>query len=904
MFSFFCHNTKKYLRSRLILRLLLLHSMFFLLLINGFAQEPVLQKPVNDSVIISVDTLFEAPDSMSRGKDTLLTDTAVISKKPLLEAEITYASEDSLIFSIGKQKVYLFDKGVVNYQDIGLSGDYIEFDYGTKEAMAAGAVDSSGKLGAKPEFTQGAEKIQFDTMRYNFETRKAKIKTIVTQQGDGFLHSAETKRLSDGEIHLRRGKYTTCEAEHPHFYIALTKAISIPGKRTVAGPGYLVFEDIPLPLGLPFGFFPNTNKRASGFIIPEFRDEQTRGFGLERGGWYFAFNDYIDISITGSIFSRGTWGVMATSQYLVKYKYSGTFRSEFFNSRINDDPNYQDSKDFKIQWSHAQDAKANPTRTFRASVDFSTRSFEKQQGTNFHDILTNQKNSSISYSKRWPGRPFNFAANLNGNQSTQTGMVNVTLPNVSFNMERIYPFRGNDDDGDYNWFQNIQVSYSSKFVNRINNIKDSLLFTRKALDKMETGFSHSIPISLANIKVLNFVNINPSVTYSGAIFPYYIQKRLRADTNIFGNARVEIDTVHKVTYAHSYSAAISVSANPKLYGMYVSKKPESKIIAVRHVLSPKASMSFAPDMKGLVPDYYRTIPNSSSVTKPVSYAEYSIYEGQMNGTPTVNGRSGSVSLSLGNNLEMKVRSDGDSTGKGKKVVILDNLDFNTSYRPFAKANKWSPVNMTGRSSMFNRKLNIQFSSSFDPYALDSAGRITNKFLYSETGKILRLTRAQVSLGFSLQSSAGKRKPATEGETGIERPAGEVSDEISDIYDETGGTLYSDYVDFEIPWTISADFSWNYSKPQLKKRIDCSVRLRGDISLTPKWKIGGTSSYDFMAKEFSATSISIHRDLHCWEMSFSIVPFGNYRSYAFTIRARAALLRDLKWDKRQSWHDNF
>jgi hypothetical protein len=886
---------------------LLLITAFLLVSIPAFTQEPPLLKPDqpdSDSLLISLDTLLIIQDSTFHSSDSLRADTIKDKKKPLLEAEITYASEDSLIFSIGKQKVYLFDKGVVNYQDIGLSGDYIEFDYSTKVAMAAGAIDSSGKLGPKPLFTQGEEKIEFDTMRYNFDTRKAKIKSIITQQGDGYLHSTQTKRLSDGEIHLKRGKYTTCDAPEPHFYIALTKAISIPGKRTVSGPGYLVFEDIPMPLGLPFGFFPNTNKRASGFIIPEFRDEQTRGFGLEKGGWYFAFNDYLDISLTGSVYSRGTWGVMAVSQYLVKYRYSGSFRSEYYNFRINDDPLTKDTRDFKILWSHSQDAKANPTRTFRASVDFATRSFEQRQGTNFSNILTNQKNSSISYSKRWPGRPFNFSANLTGNQSTKTGTVNLTLPSMNFNMERIYPLRGKDDDGDFNWFQNISVSYSSKFVNRINNIADSVLFTKEALDKMETGFAHSIPISLANIKVLDYINIVPSVSYSGVVFPYYIKKRLATDTTIFSGGREIIDTIHKVTYAQSFSVNLSISASPKLYGMYESKKEDSRIIAVRHVLSPKASMSFAPDMKGLVPDYYRTLPSVASAVRPVRYSKYSVYEGHMNGTPTVNGRSGSVSLGLGNNLEMKVRSDKDSTGEGRKVVILDNLDFSTRYSPFSPANKWSPVNMTGRSSLFKRKLNIQFSSSFDPYALDSVGRVSDKYLFSETGKIFRMTRAQVSLGFRLQSSSGKKKESTAPESDIEESSEVVPDEMSDMYNETGGTIRNDYVDFDIPWSVNIDYSWNYSKPSFKKKIDSSVRLSGDISLTPKWKFGVNTSYDFIAKEFSATNMSIHRDLHCWEMRFTIVPFGDYKSYAFTIRAKAAILRDLKWDKRQTWHDNF
>lgn len=906
MFSSKLQNIKKSILIHSNFKLLLLFSML-LTFSKAVAQEPVpLQNNISsDSITITRNPELQRTDSIQQ-PDTVIVDSAAISKaakKPLLEAEITYSSEDSLIFSIKEQKVYLYDQGVVKYTDIGLTGDYIEFDYNTRIVMAAGALDSAGRLSEKPEFTQGEEKIAFDTMRYNFDTRKAKIKTIVTQQGEGYLHSTQTKRLADGEIHIRRGKYTTCDAPEPHFYIALTKAISIPGKRTVSGPAYLVFEDIPMPLGLPFGFFPNTNKRTSGFIIPEFRDEQRRGFGLENGGWYFAFNDYLDVTLTASIFSRGTWGVTAISQYLKRYKYSGQFSAQYKLERVNDDPSEKDHPGFKINWSHSQDPKANPTRTFRASVDFSTATYEQQHGTSYSNILTNRKNSSISFTKRWPGRPFNFAANLTGDQDTRAKTASVTLPSVTFNMERIYPFRGKTDDGDYNWLENIQISYNSRLINKVDRIPDSLLFTKSVFDRMQNGFSHTVPISLSGIKLLKIINITPGVSYSGVVFPYFIRKYARTDTSLF-RPGIEIDTIHKVTYAHAFSASLSVNVSPKLYGMYESKKENSHIIAVRHVLTPKASLSFTPDMKSLVPDYYRNFAHTSTVTQPARFEEYSIYEKQLNPTPTVSGRSGSVSLGLGNNLEMKVRTKDDSTGAGKKVVILDNLDFTTSYRPFAPTNKWAAVNMTGRSTLFNRNLQVQFSSTFDPYALDTLGRTSEKFLISEKSKLFRITRAQVSINFSLQSAAGKKDDKTAGNEGIVESDDRGPENVEDIYDDSDGAIRNDYVDFDIPWTISFDYSWAYNKPGLKANINNSLRVSGDISLTPKWKIGLNTSYDFVAGEFTATNMSVHRDLHCWEMQFGIVPFGTYKSYSFTIRAKSAILRDLKWDKRKTWHDNF
>jgi hypothetical protein len=479
-------------------------------------------------------------------------------------------------------------------------------------------------------------------------------------------------------------------------------------------------------------------------------------------------------------------------------------------------------------------------------------------------------------------------------------------------MDRIYPFRGKKDDGDYNWLENIQISYNAKLLNQIRSIGDSVIFTKTALKRMENGFSHTVPISLDNIRLFKIINITPSVNYSGAVFPYFIQKHPAADTSIFGNTRFVTDTIHRVTYAHAFSGSISVSAAPKLYGMFESKKANSKIIAVRHVLTPRASASFTPDMKSLVPDYYRRTPTSSSAVNSRTYQEYSIYEGQISPTPTVSGRSGSVGLGLGNNVEMKVRSKNDTTGKGKKIVLLDNLDFNANYRPFAQTFKWSTVNMNARSTLFNRNLQLQLTAVFDPYSFDSIGNRIDVFLIKDRGKLLRLTSAQFSAGFRLQSGGGKKSTQKDGSTTDIQEGYEGSEDMMDIYDETGGSVRNNYVDFDIPWSLNVDFSFRYDKQKISQknvsylgtRRTSSVRLSGDISLTPKWKIGLNTSYDFIAEEFSATNISVYRDLHCWEMRFGVVPFGNYKSYSFTISAKSAILRDLKWDKRKTWHDNF
>jgi lipopolysaccharide assembly outer membrane protein LptD (OstA) len=858
-----------------------------------------------DSVVVA-DSL-SAADTLAPAPDSVLTDSLQLgkkdAKKPFLEAEVSYASEDSLIFKIGEKKVFLYDKANVDYQDISLKADRIEYDFNWKTVSAAGAIDSSGKLAGKPEFTQGSDKFTFDTINYNFDSRKGKIKNIITQQGEGFVHSTYTKRFADGEIHMRKGMYTTCDAEHPHFYISLTKAISIPKNKTVSGPAFLVFEDMPLPfLGLPFGFFPNTSTRASGLILPDFRDEQRRGFGLVNGGWYMALGEYVDLTLLGSIFSRGTWMASTKSSYYKRYKFSGSFNADFAMNRISDDPNAQESKDFKVQWSHSQDSKANPTRKFSANVNFSTASYEQKQSTTYDNLMSNQKNSSISYSKNWPGRPFNFAANLNGTQSTKTRQVNLLLPSMTFNMNRIYPFRGKNSDGKYNWLENIQVSYSSQMQNKISTT-DSLLFTNGTWKKMQNGFSHSIPISLAGIKLFKLINITPQVSYNGVLFPYYIRKTPGADTSIFQTNTFNIDTIRKITYAHAVSTSLSISASPKIYGTFVSKQTDSYIEVVRHVMTPSISAYYTPDMSSLMPNYYRRVAGPATISRPVSSSEYSIYDGQLYSPPSLNKQSASVRFGLNNNLEMKVRSKNDTTGKGKKIVLIDNLNFSTGYNPLYKTFKWSTVSMTGSTSLFKNRLNLTFNSYFDPYALDSLNKRVNKFQINEKGRLFRTTSASITAIFRLQSgAAGKKK--TSGETKPEEalPEGMVPD-YDETFDDASGAYKSEYVDFDIPWSFSVDYSWSYSKPTNKASYTHTIMLSGDISITPKWKIGGNTNYDIVAKEFSFTNISIHRELHCWEMRISVVPFGDHRSYSFTINAKSSILRDLKYDKRESWYDN-
>ena len=851
-------------------------------------------------------------DTLVKVNDSLAADTMASArkraKKNVLEAQVKYTAEDSFRIRISEQKIYLYRNAKVEYQNINLESNYVEFDMNNSTVMAAGLKDTAGLLQGKPIFTQDNEKFNSDTIMYNFKTRKGIIKYVITQQGEGYLHSKQTKRLADGQIHIKTGKYTTCDAPHPHFYIALTKAIAIPKDKIVSGPAYLVIEDIPLPLALPFGFFPNTTQRASGLIIPKYGEEKRRGFYLRDGGWYFALNDYIDVTVLGTLYSRLTWGVNVTAGYRKRYKYNGNFYAQYYRNQINDgnESEKEGSKDFKVRWAHNQDPKANPSQSFTANVDFSTQTFEENYSTNIGDYLTNTKTSSISYRKSWPGRPFNFSANMNGSQNSQTGMYDLKLPTMSFNVSRLYPFRSKKSSGSLKWFQNITISYSSRLENRILAV-DSMLFTQQTLNAMKNGFSHSIPVSLTNIKILKLINVTPGLSYDGVLYTSHINKSISEDSALYHNItarQITYDTIRGLSYAHALKPSIGISVNPKVYARITSTKPESYFAALRYVISPTASASFVPDLSGIMPDYYRILTYPRTITRPTVQEKYSVYENYIYGTPVLPGRSGSLSLGLNNNIEMKVRPKNDTTGVEKKVSILDNLSFSASYNPFVPEFRWSTVGMNGSTRLFDNKLNVTFGATFDPYALDPDGKVRIKeFLFAEKGKLFRTTRAYINTGFSLRSKAGgKESSSGEGvsldEISTDKPLTESP------LDESSGHYYGDYVDFNVPWSLRADYGWSFSRPYNKATFNHTIRISGDISLTPKWKIGGNTGYDFVSREMSVTNLSIHRDLHCWEMRFTVIPFGQRKSYSFTINAKTAILRDLKYDKRKSWYDNF
>lgn len=868
----------------------------------------------SDSSVFQVDTAFASADT------TAADSTARSGLGGAITDLVDYDAADSIVFSLYAGTVELYNEAIITYGDIKLEAGYIKYDMQRSEVSATGIPDSTGKTIQDPVFTEGEDSYEAKYIRYNFKTQRGYIEEVITEQEGGYLHSRETKKQQNGHIHMKNGKYTTCDAEHPHFYVAITKGISMPGNKIVAGPAYLVLEDVPLPLGIPFGFFPNSQKKTSGVLIPQYGEEDRRGFYLRDGGYYFAMNDYLDLRVSGDIYSNGTWGLRAGSNYRLRYKFNGNVNVQFFNNVTgykNIESLYDVSRDYSVTWSHAQAREANPNSNFRASVNLSSSSYDRNHQRNINSVMTNTKQSSISYTKSWPNSPFNLSASLNHSQNSNTGAVNMTLPKVSFNMGRINPFERKKRIGEKKWYEDIQLSYSSLLENRIKTA-DSLLFTNQVWSDMTNGFRHEVPLSL-NIKpfkkvaALQSMTITPNVSYKGMfytsqkeIFISGYNEEIVDGTTSYTPVVKDTTYTNRLTYAHSYLPRISASLSPKVYGMY-NFTGGGRLEAIRHVMTPSAGFSYVPDMTAIQPDYYRDVFDSLNNKL---LRTYSIYEDEIYGTPTFNGASGSMSFSLRNNLEAKIRTVNDTVEEVKKVKLLDNFNFSTNYNFFNKDSLspgWSPINMNGSTRIFNNKLSVNFRGVLDPFAYDESRSRTTETYFSQTGKLARLTNASVSMGISFSSKSGDKKGEGEdGEDPLMRPSfGEsgVADPNSE-FNPNQDDQFGDYVDFDVPWSVKLDYTFSYNKPKDVSNIVQTVRASGDLSLSPKWKIGFNTGYDLANKKFSTTNFSLYRDLHCWEMRISVVPFGTFKSYNFQINAKSSILSDLKYNKRKAWQDNF
>ena len=843
---------------------------------NGLASEIIFGQNLFTTAIDTTgqpgDSIRIVYDSAGIPIDTIRKDST--QSKPLFDDLIDYNADDSVRFSIQEKKVYLYGNGFVKYLTTELRADYIELDMDKKLAMATGVPDSVGKLKGTPKFKDGGQEFESTELHYNFDTKKGYVTEIITQEGEGYIQGKTTKKMSDSVYCVKHGMYTTCdEHDHPHFGLNMSKAKMIKDKKIFVGFTNLELEGIPLPIFIPFGFFPITKKATSGIIMPTYGEERMRGFNLRGGGYYIYINDYIDMNITGDIYTNGSWGLQYATQYRKRYKFNGNLNFTISKNYVSEKglPDYQESSDWSVRWTHTQDGKANPYSSFSASVDMSSANNNYYNANTVDGIANQRKQSSISWSKKWPESPFSLSGSFNHSQNSRDSSIAITLPNLSLRMTQIYPFRKKGKSGEMKWYDNIGVSYSAELRNSIQTKEDKLFKSSFERD-WSNGFKHNIPISL-QFKIAKDVTFTPSLNYNGYLNLKTIEKIWIPDTSANGGQFITRD-VPGLNYSHDYSASGSIGYTPTIYGMFMFK-PGCKVVAIRHMIRPSISASYTPAIKPL--GNYK-----KSYFDGEKEVEYDIHEGLTYRPNTTGGKqSGSISFSLDNNVEMKVRNDKDTTGdeEFKKVKLLESFRLSTSYNPFADSMNFSNISISARTKILNNKVDLNFSGTIDPYAIDTNNVRYNKY----HGKLGRLTNATISTNFSFSADNGQNK-----------------EKKNDLV----GGFYDDYVDFDVPWNISISYNLTYSKPSPYKSPTISqiINFSGDLSLTPKWKLTFQSGYDIKNKEVTSTSFSVTRDLHCWEMTFNCMPFGQHQSYNFEIHVRSSLLRDLKLTKRDSWYD--
>jgi len=885
-------------------------------------QEPIAADSIS---AIAIDTTKIAGDSIVAPSDTTKSDN--------INAPVYMTAKDSMVMVMDEgNHLFLYGQSTAKYENFSLDAEIIKLDADSSKLYATFGLDSVGAKFGFPSFKDGDQEMEMEEVWYNFKTKKKYTHNAITQQGEGYITAETAKGMPDNTFYMQNGKYTTCNNhEHPHFYFNMTKAKYRPGKSTVTGPVYLVVEDVPLPIALPFGYFPASKDYASGILMPTYNDDMVRGFSLRDGGYYFAFNDYVDMALTGEIYTKGSWGLTAVSNYIKKYKYKGSLNANYLVTITGDKdskglPNsdYNRSRDMKITWNHAQDAKANPYSTFSASIDFSTSSYNRNNyTTSLQNMTQNTKASALSYSYRSPTIPLSISAAASINQISQDSTLSVSLPDVTISLSTIYPFKRKEQVGSERWYEKIYFSYTGNIKNSITNVKESQFLKQNVIKDWKNGIKHSIPIS-ASFNLLKYITISTSATYNEnwyfnrQDFGYDLQKK----------AVVPIDTTYGFYRAYSYSGQVSL--NTKLYGTY---KPLplfgkwTKGIQIRHVLTPTISFSGAPDFSD--PKYgmftHIKIPNN-----PVPIP-YSIYQNQIF-SPPLAGQTGMLNFSLDNNLEMKVPI-AERPDSSRKVSLIDNLSLGMSYNFLADSMNWSNLNASIRLKILKQSLN--FSGQFDTYTYDVNGNRINVPRWQAGKGIGRFMGTSASYPLTLNNETLKKLFKKGGDSSA-KPGGtndsstnqEGTDEDADNTDEntdTGGTagaatthkslLQSQkqegsydsdgYLIFSIPWNLSINYTISYgydlqnfnkNKREYPYKISHTLGFNGNISPTKNWKVSFTASYDFAVRRIANMNCSISRQMHCWSMSASVVPFGPLQNYMFSIAVNSSLLQDVKYQQ--------
>lgn len=867
------------------------------------------------------------PDTSLR--DSLYKDT-VRKSKSALEEPVSYSAKDSITFDYTNSRAHLFGGSQVNYQNLQLTADDISLSLDSSLVHASGRPDSTGAIQGKPLFKQGEDEYEPDRISYNFKTRKAFISNVYTQEGEGFMQSREGKRDSSGVMYVQNGKYTTCDAEHPHFYVSLTRAKMHPGKNVIFGPAYLVVEDVPLPLAIPYGFFPFSSSYKSGFIMPTYGDETTRGFYLRDGGYYFAINDKVDLKVLGEFYTKGSWGLSAQTNYKKRYRFGGNFYFSYQNTKEGEKnmPDYSVSKSFKLTWSHRQDAKANPTQSFSASVNFATSSYERNNLTSMYNpesYTQSTRTSSVSYSKSFSKVGLTLSGTFNLSQNMRNSSISVTLPTLSISQSRFNPFKRKKAAGKERWYEKIAMSYTGTLANSINT-KEDKLFHSSLVKDWRNGMRHQVPIS-ASFSVLNYINVTPSFTFTDRMYTHKVMQGWDTERQ-----DVQRDTVYGFYNVYNYN--MSISANTKLYGMY---RPMpwfggKKIAAIRHVFTPTVSFSYAPDFSqsrfGFYDSYVKTDANGN-----VSTVRYSPFSGMMYGT-VGQGMTGSVTMDVANNIEMKVRTDKDSTGY-RKISLIDELGGSLSYNMAAKRRPWSDLNLRARIKL-TKKYTYSMNAVFATYAYekDENGRVyVGDHTEWSRGRFGRFQGTAQNISYSISNETfrklfGKKHRTTTSDDELDEELDEEEETDPTMQNvdpdrkkgktganqESNGDVDEDgYLKFSLPWSINIGYGvtirenaqgrFNDKRMRYPYKLSHTLNFSGNIRISEGWNINFSSGYDFNMHKLSMTTASLSRDLHCFQMSCSMV-ISPYTSYNFTFACKAGTLADaLKWKKQSSYSSN-
>lgn len=811
-------------------------------------------------------------------RDTLLQP----QKTGFLTSTINYHAEDSMIIHVETNKAFLYNNAHIDYGEITLDAGYIELDWNTNEVYARGIPDSTGKIVQIPIFKQGKDVYETEEIKYNFTSQKAIIRSVVTTEGESYLHGDLIKRVDQSTFFIQGTAFTTCNKRHPHFHVGTNRAKVLVGKRIITGPANLVVNDIPTPIVLPFGFFPAQERRASGFIMPTFASHIGKGFGLINGGYYFSLNDYYDLALSGEIYSRGGWGVNARSNYRKRYAFSGSLEARY-NHTIIGDPRYQEfgeyinSRDFRVRWTHQQDAKARPDLTFSASVDLQNPSFNRYNAMNdANAFLQNTTNSNINLSKRWLGSPFTLNVSANQTQNNITRDFSASLPRASLNMTRIFPFERKQMIGSRKWYERIGMNYQGQTEARINANWDSLAVGSQNLQRaLQTGFSNNISIS-TNEQLFGKVTFSPSFNLRNKIYGSYL------NYSFDELWKVQRDTVRGFSAVNDFD--MSAAFTTKIYGMFTYRR--GKIKAIRHMVTPQINFRYQPDFRRPFWGNYQSLVDSSGNEIFFDRNQGFLFGGSSGAS------SGNIGFLLGNNIEMKVRSDKDSTGE-RKIKIIDRLNFNTSYNIAAEQFNWAPISVVANTTVYKNKINLTYQGILDMYGFDPVlRRRVNRSAWEVNGVLVRNTNSNFTVGTGFNGTLGGERKAGMGTNSLG-----IEDDDPDWY------AIEKYMAVSVPWSFNINYNLLFTRPALETTL-ATHAITMDISVRPtaKWSFTAATGYDLVSQQITYTTLNVVRDLHCWEMRISWVPFGFNQMYMIGLNIKASSFKDAKLERRRNQGD--